>query len=485
MEVPALPAVFARLFWQWGKIILLTAFLGGTGLVLFLAWRLEWLVMLVPALLLGAVAAIPALSAFPRSLYLVLAGFVAIAAPEDGIQVREVIFGLLYFGLLGYWLVSRFVFYRDDVLRTRTDWSLALFLFVAAGSAGMTVLFEGTPSDFVGEAISLSFLALYFPVKEAVRRDPKALRRLLLVVAWFGLFAALRNLFVLRKALSEAIYLWQVTKGRIALNEILLMMPALVALTLVIYIRPLRYRLILLAAFLVFTAGLVVTQSRAYWVSFLLGALVLFVMVDWRRRGRILALLFTGLTGVLVIGLLLYPEFLRLLLAGVVDRFVSLATASQADISLLNRYNETAAVWELVQRNPILGYGMGTPYEYYAFIYKSTLHWSFVHNGYLALWYKFGFPGLALMLFFWGSSIINGFALFRRPGLDRSLRLGALAAAVCLSAETVVANTSNPFIIEDGSLMFALFAGVIAGCRERADTEPAGSPGHAGGAIPL
>lgn len=458
--------------WKWGRGLLWVALALATAAVFGIAWEYGWLVALVPAGMVGAVGLAALLRRFPASLYIVLLAFVTITAHETGLQAHEVAYGLLYLGFLAYWFVTRFAFYRDDVLRTATDWSLFLFLVVAAFSTVATLLFEGRMTNFMGEGLALSMIVFYYPVKEAVRDHRRALVHLALVVSFFGIFAAVRNLFIFRRALSEAVYLWQVTTGRIALNEILLMVPALGALTLLIYARPIGRRLILLFAFLLFFTGLIITQSRAYWISFLLGVLLLFFAVDWRRRARILLLMLIGVSGFLALGALLFPGFLKLFFIGVVDRFASLATATQTDISLLNRFNETRAVWEHIKANPILGYGMGTPYQYYAFIYKATRDWSFIHNGYVALWFKYGLAGAGLLLFFWASSLRHAFLLFRRTDVGRAIRLAALVTFVCLGAETLVANTSNPFIIEDGNLMFAILAGVVAGCRERIDRTP-------------
>jgi O-antigen ligase len=336
----------------------------------------------------------------------------------------------------------------------------------------MTVVYRADVRDVIGELLILAMILFYFPVKEAVRRDPRALQRLLLIIGWFALFVAVRNFFVFRRALSEAEYLWEIIEGRIALNEVILMMASLIALTLLIYARRFGEWITLLVAFVVSFAGLVITQSRAYWASFLLGTLLLFIFVEWRKKGQILLMIGGGLGGFALLGWLIYPDFVRLIVVGLVDRFVSLSTAFTDDISLVNRFYETGQVWEYVKQNPVVGYGAGTAYQYYNVIYKVTRDWSFIHNGYISLWFKFGVFGLAFMLYFWLASIVNGFRLFRNRKLDRETRLAGLAAAVCLSAETLVANTSNPFLIADATLLMAMLAGVVSGLRQRVKMLP-------------
>ncbi len=67
------------------------------------------------------------------------------------------------------------------------------------------------------------------------------------------------------------------------------------------------------------------------------------------------------------------------------------------------------------------------------------------------------------MVYFWGKSIWNGLRLFRMRQAPRLLRLTGLSAAVCLIGEALVANTSNPFLISDATLMIALFGALASG----------------------
>ncbi len=453
--------------YRWGHYLLVLSLFVALLVLALAAWQLEGAIIYVPVAMIASVAALWMLSRMPRALYFVLFGFVAIASHQEGIQIEEVLYGILFLGFLVVWWISRVVYLRDRQLTGVADIALAIFLALVLFTLFASAAFNARPDAMVGEALTLSMILFYFPVKEAVRRDPKALRRIGLLIGWFALFVAVRNLFIFRRALGEAEYLWEVTQGRIALNEVILMMASLFGLTLLVYATRVRERLVLAGAFLISFAGLVITQSRAYWASFLLGALLLFLFVEWKKKGQIVGLVAIGLGGFLLLGWLLYPAFVQLMIVGVVDRFTSLATATTEDISLVNRFYETRQVWEYVKENPVLGYGMGTPYRYYNVIYKLTRDWTFIHNGYISLWYKFGIAGLGAMLVWWGISIVNGFRLFKKRSLPRAVRFAALAGAVCLSAETLVANTSNPFLIADATLMMAIMAGMINGLAQK------------------
>ena len=92
-----------------------------------------WLSTLLLAVLAAAFLAALVFGAVARNeiflLCAVLAGFVVSANYEAGFQIQEVFYGLLYFGYLTYWFLSRFFFYRDPVLKTPIDWALFFFFW--------------------------------------------------------------------------------------------------------------------------------------------------------------------------------------------------------------------------------------------------------------------------------------------------------------------------------------------------------------------
>ncbi|MEM6336166.1 MAG: O-antigen ligase family protein [Bacteroidota bacterium] len=400
-------------------------------------------------------------------LYLLLVGFILIADQQDGLQLTEVVYGLSYLGYLGWWYVSRFVIRKDHVVTSPVDWAVLLFLVWAACSVGLTIFFRGNIAAMIGEGLALSMLGFYFPVKELCKKHPDAARNVLIILAILTTLTALRNFIEFRQRLNSAEYLWQIATGRARTNELILMIGSLTWLGMAVYGRTWLERGIMLGLFLLSFAGLIITQSRGYWVSFALGAVVLFLVVSWRKKGQIVLLGLAGGLGFFLVGFLVFPQFVDLLVLGIVDRFSTLGSAGQTDISLLNRFQEWGQVWARIKQNPVLGYGMGTEFTYPNIILHVTYVVSFIHNGYLALWYKFGLPGLGLMLFAWAGMAWHAFMLFRTRTAPRLIRLFSLGALTFLIAETLVANTSNPFIIEDGTLMFAFFGGAVAGFRDR------------------
>jgi O-antigen ligase len=310
-------------------------------------------------------------------------------------------------------------------------------------------------------------MAIYFPVKEACARYDNGIKAVLFVIALVGIGVALRNAYFFSQILSDATMAWQVATGRVASNDHLMMVSSLFGLALVIGARRGGHFAVLLGYFLISFAGLIMTQSRGYWVAFLLGAGAMFLFVDASYRRRMVALGVLGVVALLGIGFVFFSSYIELMLGGIIKRFSTLQTAASSDLSLVNRFRETAAVWDKIVQNPVLGYGLGVPYTFYDIAHASTDQDTFVHNGYVGLWYKFGLWGLGMMLFFWARSIWRGLQAFRLPGASYWVRIAGLAASVSLVAFTLSAITSNPFYLKDSIFVFGLLASIAAGSYHR------------------
>ncbi len=460
--------------WRLGAWLLKLGLVLGIAFLLYLTWHYEeyvGLFLVVPIVLV----VVPFLLKRPDLfLYVALAGFVAITSREAGVQLAEVVYGLLFLGYLAYWYFIEVFVKESRLIYTKTDWALFLFLGYAALSATWAILFGAKPAVIVGEGLILVMMAFYFPIASLIRKHPEKIKYILLILAWIGLYVSIRNIQEYRSDLSAAEKLYHVLSGRVALNEVLLMMPALGALTFLLYAKQWNHRIVLAGLFILFFASLIVTQSRGYWLAFFLGAFALFLLTDLRRKVTIMALFASGIAGFVTIGFLVFPAYAPLVLKGMIERFASLGTAITSDLSLVNRFYESMAVWEYIKANPILGYGIGTPYEYFNIISDHNRVWAFIHNGYLGMWYKYGIIGLSLLLFFWFSSIWHGIRLFRQRHLPLLFRVTALACTVCLIGETLVANTSTPFQSEDPTLMITMMAAMITGLRLATQSGSAG-----------
>lgn len=451
-------------FWKLGNYTLKLSLSIGLALILWIAWTAPDIAAYLPIVLV----ALPVVwFLFQRpllNLFVVLAGFVLIAGYEEGFQVTEILYGLYFLGFLGHWFFKRLVLYHEPVFSKPEERVLIIFLVLVSLSFPLTILFGGSMKEFISEWLSLSLLGFYFPIKEAIERNRKGLYVILGVVAWVGMFVLIRNVLRFQDIVSSAEYAWQIARGRAATNESLLLVPAIFSLAGAIYQTKWRHRLTLGALFLLFLAGVILTQSRGYWMAFLVGAIIMILLIPRRQKLILLAMGAVTIVGVVSIGWILIGDTVLLLFYGVAERFLSIMTATTEDISLVNRFKETSAVWESVRLNPILGYGMGVPYRVQDIILDVTYLKAFVHNGYVALWYKFGIWGLGMMLFFLGSVVRNAVHVFKTKQETVVIRVAGLAVAASFCALFLSAITSNPFYINDTMFIYAVLAGISGGC---------------------
>ena len=475
-RLSALFAPTADAYLIWGRLALSTSLALSLIVVLFVAWRGDWVVAVFLPVLLSAALAVVWLFRRPTiNLYVVLVGFVIVANNEAGFQLREIVYVLYLYATLAHWYASEWLSGERRFLHTTEDKALFLFLILVPCTIPLTVVFEGSLVGVVSELFSLSLLALYFPLKETIARSRGSAHALAIVVVLVGVLVALRNLFEYGVMLGNVTMAWQIATGRVVTNDSLLCISSLFSLALLVTARTWRSAALMSAALLTCFGGLLLTQSRGYWLAFLLGAAVMFVALDRRRKLRLLLVGGVGTVAGLAIGYILVGPYMNLLLGGLTDRFASVGSAAFLDDSLINRWRETGAVLERIKLNPIVGYGMGVSYSFYDIVHLVTDSDAFVHNGYVGLWYKFGLWGLGLMLFFWAGTIRRGILAFRIPTLSPFARTCGLAGAIGLCAFTLSTITSNPFFVKDTVFIFSLTAGVSAGAWRRCHLEAHGA----------
>jgi len=452
-----------RWLYGWGAALIYGAFGFSMLLVILITWKVDWALPVIPILLLGGIGMWWLFQRPLLNLAVVLCSFVLIADFEDGIQITEVFYGLYYLGFLSLWFFKRLFLDERAVFERPEERTIWIFLILVTLSFPLTLVFDGTFKMWLGEWLSLSFLGFYFPIKEAIEKDDRAIYVLMGVIVFVGLFVLGRNGLNYMSALSDAEQAWEITKGRAVTNEGLLMVPAFFTLSFYLFSTEWKKRIVFAGLFMAFFGGLILTQSRGYWVAFLFGSGIYFLLIPTKAKGRLLA---TGaLTGVVisVLAVVLFGDVLILIVGGLVDRFTSIGSATSKDLSLVNRLLETSAVWEHVKSNPILGHGMGVSYRFFDITWNYTDSKPFIHNGYIALWYKFGIWGPPLILSFLGAVVFRAKKVFKGGLEHRVYPIACLAVFGSLMSFSVSALTSNPFYINDTMFIFAVMAGIVGG----------------------
>ena len=313
--------------------------------------------------------------------------------------------------------------------------------------------------------ITLMFPILTYFVLRDQMVDDKVIRNILIILVVMMLFIALRNIRNYQQILLEAVMSWQIQKARVAKNEIFLMAGSVGFFILQAYQTKWIPRLLYLGMFGFMFAGLILTQSRGYWLAFAISVGIFMLFSDHSARVR--ALITSFLLGIvaITIAFTVYYSATMLVIENLAYR-LSLTGGSQMDPSLLERVLETQSVWELVKMNPFAGYGFGYVYQRYGVISGYWTHTSYVHNGYLAMWFKMGLFGMLAAMAYLIMIARTGYRVFRRA-TTQFARITGLIIFCQVIGMMLVNITSPQFLGFDSMLLLAVMGAMVASLADR------------------
>jgi len=168
--------------------------------------------------------------------------------------------------------------------------------------------------------------------------------------------------------------------------------------------RSVRGRNLLLPIIALLACGLIFTFTRSYWITVMFSvAVMLFIL---RRRTYMYPRLTLIIAGALVGGVILMQANVinpKIFKEAVFERSVSILKARKnfRHDTLYMRYMESKLAWEKIEKNPLLGIGLGTSYRPNIFgntSYERDVGGTMVHSGYLAIQVKMGLPGTIVFL---------------------------------------------------------------------------------------
>lgn len=470
-HLPALTAkeaAVARRVQAWGTAALVAAAVAAGAAALGLALVAPQAILAVP---LGVAALVGVAAAARHPLGGVTAAILlslGLGGLANDYPAGKFVFGAYLVLFVAAWY-ARALSAGERIVVSRTDVGMAFLLVFGVGGGAVLGLAFGNPvADIIGNVQALLPLFLYFPVKAACARETRGPIVVAGCVLVLGVAAAVQNAFTTRQALSSATEVWQIVDVRVAYGEITLCASVLLCLALLFATRgswPARGALI--GLFGVLMGGLILTKSRGFWVATLLGIAVFALVLRPADRRRLVGVATAG--GVAFVGLavLVAGRYALLIATGIAKRFMTLGTASTADVSLLNRFAESAGVWAQIKANPILGHGWGAQYAYYSLISEGTRTWAYVHNGFLGVWHKIGLWGLVLVLWVWAGAVVGGIAAARARQLSPTNRGLAGAAAAALVALGLVANSSPPLENADQAIVLLVLWALAQGIAQR------------------
>ena len=478
MSAPEALAVGRGAVRRWAVTALagLTAAIVAAAVLVFQASPVAVIaVAAVPAALAGLAATVRARDG---GLIALLVLTVALFQPDDGMQPTEVAYLLLYLVVLASWYGHRLV--SGEPMTQSTVGRVALFVSVVGLGGGVLLgMLQGAPfASLLGETTGFSTVLLFLPVCHLVRTHRYGPQIVGAVVVWFGVWTSFRNTFDVYVSVTGATQIWQIADVRAAYGDLPLHIGAVVSFGTATALRGRAATLLCVALGTVCLVGVFLAKSRGFWVDLGFAFVLLFLFSPSRVR------LVAGIAGTVAFLFAPLVVFLgpvaAVMLTGAVNRFTTIGSSLTADISLINRFYETEAVWSRIQSNPVVGYGFGTPFSYHSLLFEGILADSFIHNGFIGVWYKLGIWGLLSVVFLWAASGVAGVWASRyAPRLSRAERGIALSAGVAVLSILPTITTSNPFLLFDTLVVLIVAMALSYGLYQRgAALEPSGSAGE-------
>ncbi|MBE2185799.1 MAG: O-antigen ligase family protein [Rhodothermales bacterium] len=393
-------------------------------------------------------------------------GMLALLGNTPSVTPQEIGYSLALVSYLGWFYATRLLVLGGLRIETVLDKAVAMVVVTILLGFVPTLVFRGDMALTLNALVGSSVLALYFPFREACIRHPKGLTVLLVAFLVLCTIVAINNLLQYRTLLTMYVMPEFVAGRRVTTNDIYFTSGFALSTALLARSENRRVQVVLVVQMALFIGALIATQARSQWVA----CLVIFglVFLAGRRYGRVRLAGYLG--GVVALGAVLLPLVLGsktlVLLWGMARRFNSIRTASRQDISLLSRFVEAKAAFAQVLENPILGHGHGVTYPHYDIINQVVMHTSYVHVGYVGLFYTYGLLGGLAVFTAWWSALWRG-ALLAHIAPNRQEGAIGLGAAAFLASLFLSMLATDPFVMTDGLFVFAMLAALLAGSQAR------------------
>ncbi|MDX1438544.1 MAG: O-antigen ligase family protein [Rubricoccaceae bacterium] len=396
-----------------------------------------------------------------------LGGFALLLSSDEGYQIHEVLYGLYFYAYLLYWYAERLLVSKRAFVRGPVDVAVALWIVLGVLLGGMLGLIFGAPITGIrNEVLVLSVLAIYFPIKEYCLNEQRGALTVLALIAWLGIFVTIDNSLTALSVFRSAEHLWEIADVRIAGRELTLTFSATLLLAFIPTSKSWKHTILAGTTLIVTLAGLLVTKSRTFWVALLIAISILIILAPPRERRRLIFGCLSGVTILLLVGLVFLGEYFQLVWTGLTNRFSSIGSA-YSDVSLINRFVETDKVFSHISANPVIGHGLGSEFSFFNLIHLQTVTTNYIHNSYFAVWFKLGLWGCLIVLFTWLSVVYKSLAAsVKSPASDtvRALARGVVACLVCM---TLPVYTSSVFFEDEKIGAFALVAALGVGIFQR------------------
>lgn len=438
-------------------IIALVGILVVTGIITKSFPSLSGAMVVLPIVLIGI-----ALTAhfFAQALILVTTiSMVYVVYNYPGLDPGELVYYMLWAASIGLILIPLIL---TGAVRAQTSLDRFYIFFVVFFliSIGLGVYLSGSVSGPFQEALYFySGTAFYFIYKHYLDKRPFQIGLAISFCILF-LYVILRTFIAYRTALYNVVEEWELNFVRGAGNENVLLLGTIVSLAALLMSEKFMYKVGFFLLFVVSIAAVILTMTRTLWVVTTLGMFFVFVFIEphYKRRFIHYGSLILGIVAILSF---VYWDFTLFIFELLLFRLESFSLGFQ-DLSLLERVYETERVLRKIMENPIMGWGFSTEYLRFDILKNRTYSFnSYIHNGYLAIWYKMGLFGLLAMLGFAVTLFVQTKKCLRTT-ISPEMKIIATSILAYLPGAALMNITSPVFFSYEGTLLLFTMGAVVS-----------------------
>ena len=220
-------------------------------------------------------------------LYVIILLHIFIIKSTEELNIFEVFFGVVLITVLVGWFVRKKYSKQEDIVISRVDFWLSLFLLTCLASIIPAILYQFSILKWFRELVPFIILFTFFPIVDLVKK--KHIYFIITCLFLLGFYVAISNLVFYKTAISQAEKMWQLTAFRQTANEPILFTLLILSVSLVIFLKKKLLRLVLVLAAALFAISLFATFSRGYWVAAAISLFSILFLTSGKEQIKIIS----------------------------------------------------------------------------------------------------------------------------------------------------------------------------------------------------
>jgi len=377
-----------------------------------------------------------------------------------GISTSDVLIGVFYLLSLFFWLIESVLISKKRLVLDLPDFLLITFFLFSFLTGIYTNESETTLINWFKEFAKHSIILFYFPIRFYFmnKEDCKKVLVFFFIMIFFCDLIQIGKYYYYMK--SNIVYAYQLATSE-RINQILYTTAIPAGIIFMFYLKSNFMKLLFTGIIMTTIGALILTFSRTFWIMVILDIIIILFYLNNKNRLKLIIFLIFGSIAILGVTYSLFSDKFVYMTKFIEKRFSSSGDAAK-DVSLKARFVEWQEVGEQIADYPLGGQGYAKTIQFKTPIDLYVNRTGNIHNGYLFLIFRFGYP-LAIMysfLFIYG--LITSFYLTFKFNDDfyKPLSIGTFLAYFSM----ILTNyTSAQFFYRDSFFVtaFLLFSSSV------------------------